>query len=163
MLFKKVSIIGVGLIGGSLGEVLRREALAEEVIGCGRTEENLKIAVERGLIDSYTLDPGEAVKDADCVVLATPVTYYPSIVRKIRDSLSQGVVLTDVGSVKLRVVSEIEPLLPEWVDFVPAHPVAGTEKSGAKYAFADMFKNRKCVITPCSRSSHRGIEKVKKK
>ncbi len=160
MMFQRVAIIGVGLIGGSLGGAIKERKLAESVVGCGRTAANLETAVQRGLIDTYTTYYSEAVKDADLVVLATPVTYYPHVVKEMQTFLKQGTIVTDVGSVKSRVIKEVVPLLPDDVDFVPAHPVAGTEKSGAAHAFSTLFEGRKCVITPCEKTRD-GLEKVK--
>jgi len=128
--FKHVVIIGVGLIGGSLGMVIRRKALADQVTGVGRRVENLKTAVALGAIDRYVADPQEAVRGADLVVLATPVDTYERHLQEWAHCLSMGAIVSDVGSVKGRLVEQSESAMPPGVHFVGAHPIAGKEKPG---------------------------------
>lgn len=128
--FKQVVIIGVGLIGGSLGMVIRRKALADKVIGVGRRVENLKAAVALGAIDRYVADPQEAVRGADLVVLATPVDTYERHLQEWAHCLSIGAIVSDVGSVKGTLVERSESVMPSGVHFVGAHPIAGKENRG---------------------------------
>jgi prephenate dehydrogenase len=116
--FSQVVIIGVGLIGGSLGMVLRRKGLAASVVGVGRRIENLKTAVELGAIDRYVVDPREGVRDADLVVLATPVDTYDRHLKAWSSCLNAGTIVTDVGSVKGRLVEQAEAAMPPGVHFV---------------------------------------------
>lgn len=158
--FRKVVIIGVGLIGGSLAMVLREKGMAKRVVGVGRGVENLETALSRGIIDEYTHDPKEAVVGADFVVIATPVCTIERIVRDIAPRLEEGVVVTDVGSVKGAIVEAVESLMPEDAFFVAAHPIAGTENSGAEAAFPALFSNRVCIITPTEKTDGKALERV---
>ncbi len=159
--FEKVCVVGVGLIGGSMALGMRRERLAKKIIGVGRGEDNLKQALSLGIIDSYTFKIEEGVENADLVILATPVRAMPELVEKAKPYFRNGTILTDVGSTKLRLIQKISPTLSPEVDFVPAHPIAGREKTGARYSDPDIFKGRWTIITPCERSTKEGVEKIK--
>jgi len=160
--FGRVSIIGVGLIGGSIALAMRRLKLANEIIGLGRRIENLKQAKKLKIIDAWSLKPKEAVRNAELIILATPMRAMPELVKSIAQDFKPGAILTDVGSTKLKMIEKILPLLDEKVDFVPAHPIAGREKTGAKYADAELFKNRWTIITPTQRSSKKGVLRIKR-
>ena len=151
-LFNRLVIVGVGLIGGSLGLAARERGLVGEVVGFGRTEANLKVARERGIIDAYTFDPAEAAQGADLLLLAVPVEATRATAEKFIPHLSSGCVITDAGSTKELVVTELERLLPPTLPFVGAHPIAGTEHAGAAAAFATLFEKRLCVLTPTERT-----------
>src|SRR5689334_5033445 len=125
-LFHRLVIVGVGLIGGSLGLAVRARGLVGEVVGFGRTEANLKIALERGILDSYTFDPAEAARGADLLLLAVPVEATKATTEKFIPFLPSGCIITDAGSTKEQVVSTLEQLLPSSLLFVGAHPIAGT-------------------------------------
>lgn len=146
--FQRVAIIGVGLIGGSLGMILRRQHLADEVVGIGRRVENLKMAVELGAIDRYVSDPKDGVQGADLVVLATPVDTYEPHLRDWASCLQPGTIVSDVGSVKGALVEQAEELLPKAVHFVGAHPIAGKEKTGVAAGSDQLFRGARCVLTP---------------
>lgn len=158
--FKHVAIIGVGLIGGSLGLVLKRGNLADTVVGIGRRVENLKTAVELGAIDHYVSDPLEGVRNADLIVLATPVDTYERHLKDWGQSLSAGAIVTDVGSVKGALVEQAERLLPEG-RFVGAHPIAGREKTGVAAGSATLFQGARCILTPTDRTDARALEIVR--
>ncbi len=145
--FERVALAGVGLIGGSLSLAARRAGCFGEVVGLGRRAEHLEFARQRGIIDRWTQQPAEAVRDADLVVLAVPLRSMPSVVEAMRPALRQGAVVTDVGSVKQYVHTVVEPLLPAGVTFVGGHPIAGTEASGAAAADPELFRGRRCVLT----------------
>lgn len=147
-MFKRVALIGIGLIGSSLSRVMRREGLAEEIAIATRSEETLKRARELKLGTSYHLDAGEAVQNADLVIVCTPVGACEAVAKTIAPHLAQGAIITDVGSVKASVVKQMKPHLPDHVHFVPGHPVAGTEYSGPDAGFASLFEGRWCILTP---------------
>ncbi|GKS56795.1 prephenate dehydrogenase [Nitrospira sp.] len=158
--FHHVAIIGVGLIGGSLGMILRKEGWAKSVIGVGRRIENLKTAVALGAIDRYVADPDEGVSDADLVVLATPVDTYQQHLQHWGGRLRPGTIVTDVGSVKGRLVAQAESLLPHHVRFVGAHPIAGKEKTGVAAGSVSLFRGARCILTPTERTDADALEAV---
>jgi len=160
-LFDRVTIAGVGLIGGSLALAARAAGLIGEVVGYGRTEANLQIAKQRGIIDRYHLDAAEAARDADLLVLAVPVKAVGAVARICAQTLRPGAVVTDVGSVKARVVAQVEAALPPGFTFVGAHPIAGTEHSGAAAAFPELFQGCRCILTPGPRASAAAVEKIR--
>jgi len=161
MLFNRLVIAGVGLIGGSLGLAARERGLVREVVGFGRTEANLKVAVERGLISSYTFDPAEAAREADLFLLAVPVEATRSTIEKFIPYLPSGCIITDAGSTKEQVVKTLEQVLPPTLPCVGAHPIAGTEHSGAAAAFATLFDKRLCILTPTPRTNRAALAKVR--
>ena len=159
--FDQAVIIGVGLIGGSLGMILRRKRLASNVVGVGRRIENLKTAVTIGAIDRYVVDPREAVKDADLVILATPVDTYERHLKEWASCLRAGAIVTDVGSVKGDLVVRSERQIPAGVHFVGAHPIAGKEKTGAAAGSEDLFSGRRCILTPTQQTNPQALEQVR--
>jgi len=132
-LFQQVTIIGVGLLGGSLGLVLKERGLAKTVVGIGRRQPNLELAVQVGAIDRFASDPQESVRDSDFIVLATPVDSYISHVQGWGPYVPSGAIVSDVGSVKGQLVFDLETALPSTAYFVGAHPIAGKEKSGVAW------------------------------
>lgn len=154
-------IVGVGLIGGSLAMAGRKNGLVKEIIGVGRGAANLKEAVKLNVIDSFAFDISEAVKDADLIVLATPVGGFEGLVKQMRHKLNKGAIITDAGSVKGRMVSRIERLLPRGTYFVAGHPIAGKEKSGVKAATHRLFEGTKCILTPTKKTDASALKKVK--
>ncbi|HET6514288.1 MAG TPA: prephenate dehydrogenase/arogenate dehydrogenase family protein [Thermodesulfovibrionales bacterium] len=148
MFFNKVAILGVGLIGASLALALRNKGLCRSVHGYGRTEENLRRARERGIIDDYSMDADKACDHADLIVLATPVGSFHTIIGEVRGSLKKGAVITDVGSVKGSMVHELESLVREGTYYIGSHPIAGSDKSGIDDARPDLFRQALCVVTP---------------
>ena len=158
--FTQAVIIGVGLIGGSVGMILRRKGLASSVVGVGRRVENLKTAVNVGAIDRYVVDPKEAVKDADLVILATPVDTYERHLNDWASCLRPGAIVTDVGSVKGDLVVQSESRMPAGVHFVGAHPIAGKEKTGAAAGSEDLFTGRRCIVTPTRQTDPQALEQV---
>jgi cyclohexadieny/prephenate dehydrogenase len=146
--FERVALIGIGLIGSSLARVLRRDRLAGEIVACARNQATRDKALELGLADRATEDAAEAVRGADLVVLATPLSAYAAIGARIAPALRAGAIVTDVGSVKQAVIRDLQPSLPASVHFIPGHPVAGTEHSGPEAGFAELFRDRWCILTP---------------
>ena len=159
-LIKKMCVIGVGLIGGSLSLALKEAGLVGEVVGVGRGEANLKTALRLGIVDSFTTDPSVGVADADLVFLATPVLAIGDVVKGIAPYLKPGAIVTDGASVKQAVVDAIEPQLPDGVFFVPGHPIAGTENSGAEAAFSTLYRERRCILTPTENTSEDALRLV---
>jgi len=149
MMIRRLAILGVGLIGGSLARALREAKAVGEVVGCGRGEANLRRAVELGVVDRYTHDVGEAVDGADMVFLAVPLGAMRGAFAAMKGRLAEDAVVTDGGSAKASVVADARAVfggLPAW--FVPGHPIAGTERSGVESSFATLFHNRRVILTP---------------
>ena len=160
-LFQQVTIIGVGLLGGSLGLVLKEQGLAKTVVGIGRRQANLELAVQMGAIDRFTLEPHEAVCDSDFIVLATPVDTYPSHLQRWGQQVPSGAIVSDVGSVKGQLVFDVEAALPSTAYFVGAHPIAGKEKSGVAYATSKLFDGARCIVTPTPHTNADALTKVR--
>ena len=158
--FKRVALIGVGLIGSSLARVLRRDAMADEIVGCARTARTRDRIVELGLVDRAEADPGDAAEGADLVILCTHLGAYAEIGKAIGPRLTDGAIVSDVGSAKQVVVETLSPLLPEGVHLVPGHPVAGTEFSGPDAGFAELFDGRWCIVTPPQGADSGAVDKI---
>ena len=159
-LFGQITIIGVGLLGGSLAQACRKHGLADKVVGFGRNHEKLEKAKGLQIIDAYETDLQAAVATADLVVLCPPVNAMTPLVREMASSLRPGCLVTDVGSVKKSVVGEIQALMPESVYFVGSHPIAGGEKSGFEASSPDLFQNEKCIVTPTPKTNPSALKKI---
>lgn len=160
-LFKQVTIVGLGLIGGSLGMAIRRRRLAERVVGLSRTEATLRVARRRGAIDTGTTDEQTAVREADLVVLATSVDLIVPQAKRLSRLMRRGSILTDVGSTKRSIVNALTGQLPRRVAFVGAHPLAGSEQRGIMAARAELFQGSTCVITKTAASDPRAVARVR--
>ncbi|MDT8440551.1 MAG: prephenate dehydrogenase/arogenate dehydrogenase family protein [Desulfuromonadales bacterium] len=158
----RLAIVGVGLIGGSLSLALKQAGAVGEVIGIGRGRANLDQALQLGVIDRATQDLAAGVAGADLVFLATPVLALGEVARQMMPHLKAGAILTDGGSVKQAVIEAIEPHLRPDVHFVPGHPIAGTENSGAAAAFAELYRQRRCILTPTARTDQTALETVRR-
>jgi cyclohexadieny/prephenate dehydrogenase len=158
--FKRVALIGIGLIGSSLARVMRRDNLADHIVINARTQKSLDTATDLGLADSTTLDPAEAVKGADLVVFCTPIGSYEALAKTIVPNLETGCIVSDVGSVKKMVIDILAPLMPDGVQLVPGHPIAGTEHSGPEAGFAELFQDRWCILTPAKCADQTAVDKV---
>jgi cyclohexadieny/prephenate dehydrogenase len=159
-IFNKIALIGVGLIGSSIAHAARRRGLAGHIAGYVPRPETRAKAEKAGFADSLHAEIAPAVKDADLVVLATPIGTYASLAAAIAPHLEKGAILTDVGSVKGVVVRDIGPHVPEGVHFIPGHPVAGTEQSGPEAGFAELFEGRWCILTPLPGTDPAALEKL---
>lgn len=159
--FQQVTIIGVGLLGGSLGLFLKEHKLAKTVVGVGRRVANLELAVELGAIDRYVSDPQEAVRDSEFILLATPVDTYVSHVQEWGQHVPAGAIVSDVGSVKGQLVFDVEAGLPTHVSFVGAHPIAGKEKSGVAHSTSKLFSGARCILTPTPLTNQEALSKVR--
>jgi len=161
MHIQQLSIIGVGLIGGSLARALKRAKVCQQIVGCGRNLSHLQHAVELGVIDRYTNNPVEAVEGAEIVVVAVPLGTMAPLFKAMLPGLSQDAVITDVGSVKATVVADAQTELQQHFNrFVPGHPIAGNEKSGVMASFPDLFQNRRVILTPTATTAHDACAKV---
>ncbi len=149
MLIQRLTIIGVGLIGGSLARALKRAGACGEVVGCGRNTTNLQQAIDLGVIDRYDTHPARAIKEADMIVVAVPLGTMAPLFATMREALSPQAIITDVGSAKASVVADARKHLGQHFSrFVPGHPIAGTEKSGVAASFAELFENHRVILTP---------------
>lgn len=160
MSFSRISIIGVGLLGGSIGLALKAAGSHSRIIGYGHRRETLAKALEYGVIDEWTQDLGTAVADAQLVILCTPVGLFADLLTKLSPLLPAGAVVTDVGSTKRSVVTTASRLLPKTCAFVGSHPMAGSEKRGVEYARADLFRNATCIITPTACTPRPAVQSV---
>jgi cyclohexadieny/prephenate dehydrogenase len=146
--FKRIALIGFGLIGGSIARAARAQGLASEIVTTARSERTRARVAELGIVDAVVATNVEAVADADLVILCIPVGACGEAAQEIASHLKPGAIVSDVGSVKGAVVKDMAPHLPKGVHFVPAHPVAGTEHSGPDSGFAELFIDRWCILTP---------------
>ena len=147
-IYDRIALIGLGLIASSMAHAIKRSGLANEVVGYARSVSTRQTARDIGLCDSIYDSVAEAVKDADLVVLCVPVGAMSSVAEEIAPFLKIGAVISDVGSVKRAVIDAVAPHLPDYVHFVPAHPLAGTEHSGPTSGFAELFDDRWCIVVP---------------
>ncbi len=160
---KILLVIGVGLIGGSLAKAAKSFSLCEKVVGYGRCSESLQYAVDLGVIDEAATDLKSAAKSADFIVLATPVGAIESLLKRLAGCFKADAVITDVGSTKGSVVAAVRNALGEIPgNFVPGHPIAGTENSGVEYADARLFEGRQVILTPLeNRTAASAVERVR--
>lgn len=157
-----LAVIGVGLIGGSLARALRQAGQVERVIGCGRGEANLQRGVELGVIDAWTHEVGEAVRDADMVFVAVPLGAMRQVFRDMCGRLRPDAVVTDGGSAKASVIRDFRAGCPEAVSrFVPGHPIAGTEHNGVEASFAELYRHRRVILTPTEETDAHALERVR--
>ena len=161
-LFNRVTIVGLGLIGGSLGIAIRRKRLAREVVGLSRDASTLRRAKRRGAIDLGTTDAARAVADADLVILATPVDTIIPYTRRLAPHMKLGSILTDVGSTKAGIVQALERSLPAHIAFVGGHPLAGSEARGIGAAVPHLFDGAVCILTPTARTDRRALARVRR-
>jgi len=157
----KIAIIGLGLIGSSIAHAVRRGNLAHQVAGHDASADVLARARVLGFCDSLHEGAAEAVRDADVVILCTPVGAYKAIAQVIAPQLKPGAILSDVGSVKSAVIRDVGPFVPKGVHFIPAHPIAGTEFSGPEAGFASLFDGRWTVLTPVRGSDSEAVDRLK--
>ncbi len=160
ILFERVALIGIGLIGSSLARVIKRDRLAGHIVASARTQATLDKAIELGIADSVTTDPAEAADGADLVVICAPVGAYAAIAEAIGPRLKPGAIVSDVGSVKQAAIEAIAPHLPPGVHLVPGHPIAGTENSGPEAGFETLFEGRWMLLTPPAGTDAAAIERV---
>ncbi|MFO1048432.1 MAG: prephenate/arogenate dehydrogenase family protein [Geminicoccaceae bacterium] len=159
--FRRVAMLGIGLINGSLAAVLRHHGAAGEIVAFARGERTRARALELGLCDRAEADPAAAVEGADLVVLGVPPAAVGEVAAAMRPGLPADALVTDVSSIKAQIVRDVVPHLPTPALFVPGHPVAGTEHSGPDAAFATLFERRRCILTPIEDTDPLAVERIR--
>ncbi len=158
--FRTATIVGVGLIGGSMGLAMKQRSIARRVVGVGHRHSSLDRALELDAIDHATLDVAEGVAEAEIVILATPVGLMAKLLAQAVASIPRGCILTDVGSTKARLVPALEEVAGEGGQYIGSHPIAGSEQRGVDHAQADLFDGRLCFLTPTARTDGRALAAV---
>lgn len=159
-IYQRVALIGLGLIASSMAHAMRAHGLAGEIVGTARSPETRGLVRELGFCDRVTETAAEAVKGADLVVLAVPVGAMEAVAKEIGPHLAEGATVTEVGSVKRAVIEAVEPHLPANVHFIPGHPLAGTEHSGPRSGFAELFENRYCILLPSDDANPDAVDRL---
>ena len=160
VIYDRVALIGLGLIAGSIYYAIKRAGLAGEVTGYARSTDTRDTAREIGLCDRVCDSAAEAVEGADLIVLCVPVGAMAQVAREISGSLKPGATVSDVGSVKCAVIEAVAPHIPQGVHFVPGHPMAGTEHSGPRSGFAELFDNRWCLLVPVEGTDPTAVDRL---
>jgi prephenate dehydrogenase len=160
VMFRKMVVAGVGLIGASLALDMRRRRLVKEIVGYGRSESNLRIAKRRGIIDGYFLRDTDLPSGVDFLLMGTPVQAIVPLTEAFLPRLESGCIVSDVGSVKAEIVKGMERILPSDIHFVGAHPIAGGEQWGAAAAYENIFLGRRCILTPTRRTHRTALRKM---
>ena len=161
-MFKKVCIIGCGLIGSSIARGIKKNKLATKVVSSNRSNSTNKKVIRLKIVNEASSDTKKIVKGSDLIIIASPLSSYKNIILKIKSSLKNGAILTDVGSVKKNVISLIEKNIPKNVSWISSHPIAGTEESGPESGFSELFKNRWCILTPSKKSKSKDVKLLEK-
>ena len=161
-MFKRVCIIGCGLIGSSIARGIKKNKLATKVVSSNRSNSTNKKVIRLKIVDEASSDTKKIVKGSDLIIIASPLSSYKNIILKIKSSLKNGAILTDVGSVKKNVISLIEKNIPKNVSWISSHPIAGTEESGPESGFSELFKNRWCILTPSKKSKSKDVKLLEK-
>ena len=145
-------------MGSSIARAIKKNNLASKIVCSNRSARTNKKVIKLNIVNEVSSDTGKMVKDSDLIIIATPLSSYKSVVLKIKNSLKRGAILTDVGSVKKRVISLIEKNIPKNISWISSHPIAGTEESGPESGFSELFKNRWCIITPSKKAKKQDIK-----
>lgn len=158
--FKRIALIGIGLIGSSIAHAARRAGIVEHIAGSARTQDTIDTALRLGIIDSGSLDPKDAVAGADLIFVCVPVGASGKVAEQISSVIAKDAIVSDVGSVKKAVLDAMAPYIPSHAHFVPGHPVAGTEQSGPAAGFAELFDGRWCILTPDAGTNEDAVQKL---
>ncbi len=161
-MFKRVCIIGCGLIGSSIARGIKKNKLATKVVSSNRSNSTNKKVIRLKIVDEASSDTKKIVRGSDLIIIASPLSSYKNIIFKIKASLKKGAILTDVGSVKKNVISLIEKNIPKNISWISSHPIAGTEDSGPESGFSQLFKNKWCILTPGKQSNNKDIKLLEK-
>jgi cyclohexadieny/prephenate dehydrogenase len=157
-MFKKVCIIGCGLIGSSLARAIKKNGLSSQIVSSNRSDSVNKKVIELKIVDDSSSDTKKMAEGSDLIIIATTLSSYEDIISKIKNSLKSGTILTDVGSVKENVINLIEKDVHANVSWISSHPIAGTEESGPEAGFSELFKNRWCILTPSKKAQEKDIK-----
>jgi prephenate dehydrogenase len=157
---ERLTVIGVGLIGGSFARALREAGAAETIVGFDTDRDNLDRALALGIVDEIADSAGDAVQGAQVVFISVPSCSIATVVRNITPHLPPGCIVTDGGSVKMDVVAQCEPLIPPGRHFIGGHPISGTEHSGAAAAFATLYQGKRCILTPTSATDPAALKTI---
>ena len=157
-MFKKVCIIGCGLIGSSIARAIRKQNLSTKIVSSNRSDSVNKKVIELKIVDDSNSDTKKMTEGSDLIIIATPLSSYENVILKIKDSLKNGSILTDVGSVKGNVIGLIEKNVPKNVSWISSHPIAGTEESGPEAGFSELFENKWCILTPSKKTNDKDIK-----
>tara|TARA_Y100000741_G_C18186257_1_gene531510 strand:- start:142 stop:1038 length:897 start_codon:yes stop_codon:yes gene_type:complete len=160
-MFKKICIIGCGLIGSSLARAIKKNNLSKKIVSSNRSNIVNKKVIKLKIVDNSSSDTKKIVKGCDLVIIATPLSSYRNVILKIKNSLAKGTILTDVGSVKNKIFNLVEKEIPKSVSWIPSHPIAGTEESGPESGFAELFKNKWCILTPSKKAKNSDTKLLK--
>jgi len=161
-MFKKVCIIGCGLIGSSIARGIKKNKLATKVVSSNRSNSTNKKVIRLKIVNQASSDTKKIVKGSDLIIIASPLSSYKNIILKIKSSLKNGAILTDVGSVKRNIIPLVEKNIPKNVSWISSHPIAGTEESGPESGFSELFKNRWCILTPSKKSKSNDVKLLEK-
>ena len=156
-MFKKVCIIGCGLIGSSIARAIRKNRLSSKIVSSNRSDIINKKVIKLRIVDDSSSDTKKMVKDSDLIIICTPLSSYEDVISKIKNSLKNGAILTDVGSVKKKIIYSVEKNIPKNISWIPSHPIAGTEESGPEAGFSELFQNRWCILTPSKKAKEKDI------
>ena len=159
-MFKKVCIIGCGLIGSSIARAIKKNNLSQKVVSSNRSNAINQKVIALKIVDDSSSDTKKMADGSDLIIIATPLSSYENVIKKIKDSLTTGTILTDVGSVKESVIDLIEKDVPKNVSWIPSHPIAGTEESGPEAGFSELFKNKWCILTPSIKAKEKDIKRL---
>ena len=157
-MFKKVCIIGCGLIGSSLARAIKKNGLSNKIVSSNRSDTVNKKVIELKIVDESSPDTKKMAEDSDLIIIATPLSSYENVILKIKDTLKNGTILTDVGSVKENIINLVDKAIPKNVSWIPSHPIAGTEESGPEAGFPELFENRWCILTPSKTAKEKDIK-----
>ena len=157
-MFKKVCIIGCGLIGSSIARAIRKNRLSSKIVSSNRSDIINKKVIKLRIVDDSSSDTKKMVKDSDLIIICTPLSSYEDVISKIKNSLKNGAILTDVGSVKNKIIYSVEKNIPKNISWISSHPIAGTEESGPDSGFSELFKNRWCILTPSNQTKDKDIK-----
>ena len=160
-MFKKVCIIGCGLIGSSLARAIKKNGLSSKIVSSNRSDSVNKKVIELKIVDDSSSDTKKMAHGSDLIIIATPLSSYKSVILKIKDTLKNGTILTDVGSVKENVIGLVEKAVPENVSWISSHPIAGTEESGPEAGFSELFQNKWCILTPSKKAKEKDVKLLK--
>mgnify|MGYP001298272277 CR=1 FL=1 len=160
-MFKKVCIIGCGLIGSSIARAIKKKKLSKKVVSSNRSKSINKKVLKLKIVDESSTDTKKMCEGSDLIIISTPLSSYKEVIFKIKGSLKNGAILTDVGSVKNKAIPLIEKNIPKNISWISSHPIAGTEESGPESGFAELFKNKWCILIPSNKSKDKDIRLLK--